>query len=234
MINVIENCKNILNKIEIIRKNSLFKQEKINCVCISKKQSFSDVQTLVSANLFQKIMLGENYVQECQNKLVNLIGNFELHLTGPLQSNKIKKAVKLFDVIQTVDSVELANKINKTAKELNKIVKVFFQVNISDDDNKHGFKSNYLLNHWQELANFEQLEIVGLMTITRFYENPEEARPDFIKFRELRDLIVKTYNLKKLSLSMGMSQDYEIAIEEGADYVRIGTAIFGERLDTTN
>ncbi|MCL4135478.1 UNVERIFIED_CONTAM: hypothetical protein GTU68_035798 [Idotea baltica] len=178
-----------------------------------------------------EIIFGENYVKEYADKKAELTGNFKTHLIGPLQSNKVKKAVEIFDCIQSVHSEKVLKLINKEAEKLNKEMDVFLQVNISEDEAKSGFQKEELVEIFNKdfINKLANINIAGLMCITAFYENKEDVRPDFIKMCEIKKELELSNNIK-LELSMGMSADYQIAIEEGASMVRIGSSLFGERL----
>jgi len=202
----------------------------VTMVAVSKKQVPTVVQEYIS--LCQQIgtncILGENYVQEFATKKRELSGIFQSHGIGHLQRNKVKTALELFDVIESVDSMKIALEINKHALACGKVFPVFLEINISDDSAKHGFPAE--VEAFKDLFNAVALRVVGLMTITKFYEDPNQARPDFQKLAMLGSKLRKDLNLPRpLELSMGMSADYVQAIEEGATVVRIGSALFGER-----
>ncbi|MCD4777793.1 MAG: YggS family pyridoxal phosphate-dependent enzyme [Desulfobacterales bacterium] len=177
-------------------------------------------------------ILGENYIQEAGNK-INALSAYPVswHFIGHLQSNKAKYAVKLFDMIHTVDSLKLAKELNKQAKKINKIQKILIQVNISMESTKSGIHEEDAQKLIKEISLFENLSIKGLMTMPPFFNNPEKVRPYFSALWNLRDKIrneeIKNINMQELS--MGMTGDFEVAIKQGATLVRIGTAIFGER-----
>ena len=177
-------------------------------------------------------ILGENYIQEAKDK-INALSSYPVswHFIGHLQSNKAKYAVKLFDMIHTVDSLKLAHELNKQAKKINKIQKILIQVNISMESTKSGVHEEDAQKLIKEISLFENISIKGLMTMPPFFNNPEKVRPYFSDLRNLRDKIrneaIKNVNMRELS--MGMTDDFEVAIKQGATLVRIGTAIFGER-----
>ncbi len=177
-------------------------------------------------------ILGENYIQEARDK-INALSYYPVswHFIGHLQSNKAKYAVKLFDMIHTVDSLKLAHELNKQAKKINKIQKILIQVNISMESTKSGICEDDTQRLIKEINLFENISIKGLMTMPPFFNNPEKVRPYFSALRNLRDKIRNEAikNVKMQELSMGMTGDFKVAIKEGATLVRIGTAIFGER-----
>lgn len=182
------------------------------------------VETLRAAATFGIGTFGENYVQEAKNKkgiLAKLEVNPAWHMIGHLQKNKVVEAIELFDVIETVDSVPLAEAIaRKVAKQP---MPIMLQVNITGETSKFGFVPKEVINVYKTLKNLPQLSITGLMTIAPVVSNPQEARPFFRHLRQLRDELGLT------ELSMGMTDDFEVAIQEGATIVRIGRALFGQR-----
>jgi pyridoxal phosphate enzyme (YggS family) len=170
-------------------------------------------------------------VQEFVAKRPELRGDFTAHCIGRLQSNKVKKALGVFDVVQTVDSLKLGQQLSSEAEKQGKTLDYFLQINISSDGGKSGFLPEAIDGETiKTFLNLTNMRLLGLMTITRFYEEPEDARPDFAALRSLRESLQNQFSeLPPLLLSMGMSADYEIAIEEGANVVRVGSAIFGQR-----
>jgi len=175
--------------------------------------------------------MGENKVQELCGKY-GIIGNrCRWHMIGHLQTNKVKYIIDKVDLIHSLDRIELAREIQKRAEKAGKIVKALVQVNISEEESKSGIPKEMTLPFLRELSGFRNLKIKGLMTIAPYAENPEKVRH---VFRDLRKLLIdmRKENIDNIDmdcLSMGMSNDFEIAIEEGANMVRIGTAIFGPR-----
>jgi pyridoxal phosphate enzyme (YggS family) len=151
-----------------------------------------------------------------------------MHLIGSLQRKKAKYAVQLFDLIHTIDSIELAEEVDRQAGKKEKTQRILVQIKLSEEETKHGVLEKDLMELLDKVSNMNNLKLEGLMTIPLLLEDPELVRPYFRKLREIRDkLSLKGYNLPELS--MGMSNDFEVAIEEGATMVRIGTAIFGGR-----
>lgn len=202
----------------------------VKLVAVSKKQPIELITPLIqyASKAKRTLTLGENYVQEFKKKRGELPQGYECHLIGALQRNKAKDAIKLFSVIESVHSIELAQALHREAKKEGKIQDVFLEVNISDDPGKSGFKPELIEEFFHNTAPaLNNLRIKGLMTITKLYENPEEARDDFKRMKELGASIENAGI--HLELSMGMSSDFEVAIEEGATVVRVGTAIFGAR-----
>ena len=175
--------------------------------------------------------IAESRIQETKEKL-SLFKNrdqIDLHLIGHLQSNKAKKACQLFDVIQTVDSLKLAKRLNTVSKESNQIQNIFLQVNIGNDPNKKGFTTKEIINSAREITSLNNLNLNGIMTILPFGIPENQIRLLYQKTREIRDEIKHSINRFCTFLSMGMSNDFEIAIEEGATHIRIGTSLFGGR-----
>ncbi len=221
----LENVKDRINK-------AAFKcgrdPESIHLVAVSKTISTNRVREAIMAGV---TTLGENYVQEARNKF-NVLGTFPVswHFIGHLQSNKAKYAVRLFDLIHSVDTLKLAYGLNKQASKVNKIQDVLIQINISKEPSKSGSDIQNAANLIKDIVLLENLSVKGLMAMPPFFNNPEKARPYFTALRVLRDQIQKVFPGVVLNeLSMGMTGDFEVAIEEGATLVRIGTAIFGER-----
>ncbi|MCB0332487.1 MAG: YggS family pyridoxal phosphate-dependent enzyme [Bdellovibrionales bacterium] len=203
----------------------------VTLVAVSKRQPTESIQSYIDfcASHSYKATLGENYLQEYEEKQLELSGDFSVHMIGALQRNKAKKAVSLFDVIEGVHSVKLAHELNKEASQVGKLQEVFFQFNISNDTDKSGFAPSDLEHLFlHELDSFESLKITGLMTITELFSEPELARPDFQAMHQIRNKLEDRLG-RELLVSMGMSADFEIAIAEGADIVRVGSALFGER-----
>ena len=202
--------------------------ESIHLVAVTKTIPANRVREAIEVGA---AILGESYVQEARNKF-NVLGNYPVswHFIGHLQSNKAKYAVRLFDLIHSVDTLKLARELNKQANKVNKIQDVLIQINISEEPSKSGSDIENAVNLIKNIVLFENLYIKGLMAMPPFFNDPEKSRPYFIALRNLRDQIQKDFPGVVLDeLSMGMTDDFEVAIEEGATLVRIGTAIFGER-----
>ena len=202
----------------------------IRLVAVTKMVGLPEIIEAVKAGV---LILGENRVQEAKEKISNYklqISNskVEWHLIGSLQKNKTRTAVQLFDLIHSVDSISLAEEINKQAQNTGKKQRVLIQVKLSGEAAKHGVLEKDLTALHAEITKMKNIKLEGLMTIPPYFENPEMSRPYFTRLREIRDKLSSTaYNLPELSI--GMSNDFGVAIEEGATMVRIGTAIFGER-----
>ncbi len=174
-------------------------------------------------------LLGESKLQEAEVKIAELDDSISWHYIGHVQRNKVRKILPLFDVIHAVDSLKLARYTNNVAGELGIKAKVFIQINQGAEESKHGFSEADLRAQLAELMQLENLDIQGLMSIPPASENAEGARAWFRQLRELRDELNQLDGVALPLLSMGMSHDYEIAIEEGSNIVRVGSAIFGSR-----
>lgn len=201
--------------------------EEVTIVAVSKRQPVEKMCELQESLVADGSVpvFGENYVQEFSEKKNFLQEPFKIHLIGALQSNKAKVAVELFDVIEGVHSEKTLQAVNRAAERIEKKQDLFLQVNISDDSEKSGFEASevgMIVDSAREAL--PSVNILGLMTITRSYDNLNDVRLDYRALRELRDSIDPAFGL-----SMGMSQDYGIAVEEGATMIRVGTAIFGAR-----
>lgn len=203
--------------------------ENIRIVGVGKTMPFSKIKQAIDAGI---AIIGENYIQEARRKFDELSSySISWHFIGHLQTNKAKYAVRMFDLIHTVDSLKLAKELNKQAKKIDKIQQILIQVNLSMELAKSGVFEKDAVNLTKDISCLENLKIKGLMTMPPFFNNPDEARPYFAKARNLCNLINKQAmpNVDMNELSMGMSGDFEVAIEEGATLIRIGTAIFGKR-----
>ncbi len=176
-----------------------------------------------------QLLFGENRVQEAKAKIPELPARLRWHLIGHLQSNKIRQALPLFEMFHGVDSVELLEEMQRIAADLGLFPRVLLQVNVAGESSKFGFPPEKLLPEFERIARADRIQIEGLMTIPPLSANPEDSRKYFVLLRELRDRMEKEFRLSLPHLSMGMSGDYRVAVEEGATLVRVGTAIFGER-----
>jgi pyridoxal phosphate enzyme (YggS family) len=201
----------------------------IRLVAVSKTMSADVVREAIEAGVTDT---GENYIQEAKDK-INTLATYPVtwHFIGHLQSNKAKYAVRLFDIIHSVDSLKLARELDKYAGKIDKIQTILIQVNVAKEDSKSGVYVEDTLKLLQDVSRLKNLSVKGLMTMPPFFNAPEKVRPYFAALRNLRDQIQKEAipDISMEELSMGMTGDFEAAIEEGATMVRIGTAIFGER-----
>jgi hypothetical protein len=176
-------------------------------------------------------LIGENYVQEARRKVEVMGKSIEWHLIGHLQTNKAKYAVRLFDLIHSLDRIELARELDRRSRMAGVVTKALVEVNISGEETKRGVALQDALPLIREVSILENLSIQGLMTMPPWFDDPRDARPFFVALRELKEKVAaeKLPRVEMRELSMGMSQDYEVAVEEGATIVRIGRGIFGER-----
>ncbi len=177
-----------------------------------------------------QILFGENKVQEAKAKIPQCPGRLRWHFIGHLQSNKCRDAVELFEMIESVDSLMLAREINRRAEAASRTMPVLLEVNVAGEASKFGYAPEKLVAELKELQALPRLEIQGLMTVPPWAAEPEKAQPHFRRLRELKAEAEQILGAPLPHLSMGMSGDFEIAIEEGATMVRIGTALFGPRV----
>lgn len=221
--------------------------ERIAAACKRAGRDFFDVtlvavtKTVEPARIRQAIeagvrVLGENRIQEAAAKIPELAEltaahQAEWHLIGHLQSNKARRAVELFSTIQSVDSLALATRLNGIASETGKRLPVFLEVNLAGETAKTGIAPEEVLPLCEQASKLAHLELKGLMAVPPFLEEPEQVRPFFRRLRQLRDQVWEAglAGTQFRELSMGMSNDFEVAIEEGATFVRVGTALFGSR-----
>ena len=203
--------------------------DSVRLVAVSKTIAADIVKEAIEAGV---TILGESYVQEARAKFKALVQYpVSWHFIGHLQSNKAKYAVRLFDLIHSVDSLKLARELDQQARKVDKIQQILVQINIGAEDTKSGISTDEASRLVAEISQLKNLAVKGLMTMPPYFYQPEKAQPFFAALREMRDQI-KEQSLPHVSLdelSMGMTGDFEVAIKEGATLVRIGTAIFGER-----
>jgi pyridoxal phosphate enzyme (YggS family) len=189
-------------------------------------------ETIRDATNLGLTFFGENKIQEAKAKIPNCPGKARWHFIGHLQSNKCRDAVELFEMIQGVDSLAIAQEINKRAEQLSKTIPILLEINVAGEGSKFGYKPEQMLAELEALNALPRLEIHGLMAIPPYTPVPEKARPYFQKLRELKQQAEAVLGAPLPQLSMGMSGDFEVAIEEGATIIRVGTALFGERLSS--
>jgi len=202
--------------------------EGIQLVAAAKTRQPEEILAAVEAGI--KIV-GENYIQEAE-RAYEVVGNrAEWHFIGHIQKNKVKKAVRIFDMIETVDSVEIASEIDKRCSQIGKIMLVLIQVNIAREKQKSGVFPEGVEPLVREIATLLNLRVAGFMTMGPDFDNPEDLRPYFVETRKIFEKIKKLNlpNIEMRYLSMGMTNSYKIAIEEGANIVRLGSKIFGKR-----
>ena len=202
----------------------------VQLVAVTKSVAVSQIREALDAGLK---VFGENRVQEAKGKVALLSSpSIQWHLVGTLQTNKSKLAVELFDLIHSLDSVKLAASMDRHGAALRKQVRALIEVNLGGESDKSGLHESELLPLLEACRAYAHLTIEGLMAIPPFHRNPQDVRPYFRRLRLLRDRAADTHpDFRLRHLSMGMSNDFEVAIEEGATLVRIGTAIFGNRVE---
>lgn len=225
MTQIEENVLRVMERIEKAAKTVGRNPEEINLVAVSKTVESARIKEAIEAGVS---ILGENYVQEAQKKIDEIGRTVSWHFVGHLQSNKAKYAIRLFDMIHSLDSISLAEELNRRVEKEGRTMNAMIEVNLSGEATKFGAEEARVFDIAQRVLNLSHLSLVGLMTMPPYFDSPEMSRPYFIQLRELKEKMIKE-GIPLRELSMGMSNDFEIAIEEGATFVRVGTAIFGER-----
>ncbi len=228
-VNIEDRLGNVLEEIRSAAESAGRDPGEIRLVAVSKTHAADKVREAIAAGVK---VLGENKVQEGLSKIGEIGDQAEWHLIGHLQKNKVRKAVRAFDVIETVDSVALAKRIDRIAGEEGiKELRTLIQVDLAGEESKFGIAEDGLDEAAAVLSASDSVLFEGLMAIPPYFENPEDVRPFFRRLREMRDRLQakNLFSRAKGELSMGMSHDFKVAIEEGATLVRIGTAIFGPR-----
>jgi len=223
------NLQNIQNRIKAAALQAGRNPSSITLVAVSKLIAVTALQQAIACG---QTIFGENYIQEAVEKKKNLPKETQLHFIGHLQRNKAKLAAETFDMIETVDSYNLAKTLNGHLLKINKTMEVLIQVNLAREPQKSGIEAEEARQLLIDMRSLPQLKIRGLMTMPPFSENPEDSRPIFRGLRILaEELAVQGLfgEVERPELSMGMSEDFTIAIEEGATIIRVGTAIFGKR-----
>jgi pyridoxal phosphate enzyme (YggS family) len=221
-----ENLERVRSQIADAARKSGRAPEEIELVAISKKQ---DADKIRAAHEAGQILFGESRVQEARAKIPELPSNLRWHFVGHLQKNKIRPALPLFELFHGIDSLDLARDLNRVAEEEGTHPRILLEVNVAGEGSKFGFKPEAVRQEMEQLLSLGRLSIEGLMAIPPLAEEPENSRRYFVDLRELRDQLQQECAVQLPQLSMGMTNDYAVAIEEGATFVRVGTAIFGER-----
>jgi pyridoxal phosphate enzyme (YggS family) len=224
--NVAENLQAVRRDIAESERTSGRSSGSVELVAVSKTHPPEVVRQAFEAG---QLLFGENRIQEAKAKIPELPAKLRWHLIGHLQRNKIRQALPLFEMIHGVDSVELLDELQRIALDLGLFPRVLLQVNVAGESSKFGFGPDRLLSEVERIIRAERVQIEGLMTIPPLDSKPENSRIYFVQLRELRDRLEKEFRFPLPHLSMGMSGDYRVAVEEGATLVRVGTAIFGER-----
>ncbi|MBN2403689.1 MAG: YggS family pyridoxal phosphate-dependent enzyme [Spirochaetes bacterium] len=223
---IFENYREICEDVEHISVSAGRNPGSVKIVAISKTFPVMAVQDAIDNGI---LLFGENKVQEAKQKIALLKGEFAMHLVGHLQSNKAKDAVKIFDLIHSIDKFSTAFKTDEEAKKISKIQKILVQVNTSGEETKSGIAPEETIKICRDILSLKNLEILGLMTIGPLTEDADSIRTSFKMLKNLLKETNAELGLDMKELSMGMSSDYRIAVEEGATMLRIGSAIFGQR-----
>ncbi|MEY2537637.1 MAG: dependent protein [Verrucomicrobiota bacterium] len=226
MESVQENLERVREQIAAAAKKAGRKIDDIELVAISKTHDAERVREAAAAG---QQVFGESRVQEARVKIPETPSNLRWHFVGHLQKNKIRHALPLFELFHGIDSLELAQDINRIADEAGADARILLEVNVAGEGSKFGFKPERVRTEMESLLALPRLSIEGLMTIPPLAREAEQSRKIFVQLRELRDALDQEFGLRLSHLSMGMTNDFPIAVEEGATLVRVGTAIFGER-----
>jgi PLP dependent protein len=225
-VSLTENLEKIQRQIREACKRANRDEHSVLLLAVSKTHPAEAIQAAVNCG---QIFFGESKIQEAKAKIPLCPGRARWHFIGHLQSNKVRDAVELFEMIQSVNSLALAREISKRCGQASKTMPVLIEVNVAGEASKFGYQPQQLLVDLKELNALPGIEIQGLMTIPPYATEPEKSRPHFRRLREFKSRCVEILGAPLPHLSMGMSGDFEIAIEEGATMVRIGTALFGQR-----
>ncbi len=220
--------KQVQERIQISCNRSGRDIHEVTLIAVSKTKPLEALQAAYECGVRD---FGENKVQEILQKAPQMPADTRFHMIGHLQRNKVRQVLPLVTMIHSVDSLRLAEEIHQEAKRINKIVDILLEVNVAGEESKFGFSPEELMNIIQQICNFSHIHICGLMTIAPFVENPEQNRSVFKKLFQLY-VDIKHKNIDNISmsvLSMGMTGDYEVAVEEGSTMIRVGTGIFGAR-----
>lgn len=223
---IAENLASLRNRIAEAAARAGRTPDEITLIAVSKTHGPEAIREAWAAG---QLVFGENRVQEARAKMPLLPERLRWHLIGHLQSNKIRQALPLFERLHGIDTLELARNVNRVAGELGLFPKVFLEVNVAGEGSKFGFQPEGLRACMEELLALDRIAIEGLMTIPPYTPEAEASRPHFASLRQLRDRLSSEFCVNLPELSMGMSGDFEVAVEEGATWVRIGTSLFGER-----
>lgn len=223
-----ENVLQVMSRMEDAAERALRDPADVTLVAVTKTVEPDRIVEAVEAGV---TCIGENRVQEAARKFAAGLPPVTKHLVGHLQTNKVGKALELFDMLQSIDSLRLAAEVSARAEALGPPIEVLVEVNTSGEESKHGFAPDQAAGAVARMADLRGLRVVGLMTVGAFLPDPEDVRPCFRRLRGIRDEIEERVipGVSMRHLSMGMTNDFEIAIEEGATLVRIGRAVFGDR-----
>jgi len=228
MTRIAENIARVRERMEEAGRRAGRNPEKVRLVAVSKTVDPERIRQAIEAGVDS---LGENYVQEGQKKIEALGHDVSWHFIGHLQTNKAKAAVRFFDFVHSVDSLKLAEELSRSALQQGKVLPILLQINLGREESKFGTTETEVFHLLEQMSLLRGILVKGLMTMPPFSENPEESRPYFRALRKVAESVAgeKIPGILLEELSMGMSNDFEVAIEEGATLVRVGTAIFGPR-----
>lgn len=226
MISIAENLARVRERITQAAAKASRSEGDVELVAITKTHPAQKVREAIEAG---HTLFGESRVQEARAKIPELPSSLRWHLVGHLQKNKVRHALPLFELFHGVDSLALAQEMNRIATEEGMHPRVLLEANVAQEGSKFGFKAETLRGEMETLLALPRLSIEGLMCIPPLADEAEASRKYFVQLRELRDSLEKEFHVKLPQLSMGMTNDFPIAVEEGATLVRVGTAIFGER-----
>lgn len=222
-----ENIDRLRSEIEKIRsKRIYFPDRPVTLVAATKYVDAKVIAQLIDWGIRD---IGENRLQDAQKKFLELsdkLTGVRKHFIGHLQTNKVRKVLSLFDVIQSLDSEKLARVIDEEARRIGRVVPCLVEVKVSPEATKFGVEPESLSEFWQRLQSFKNIQLAGIMTMAPPVKNPEDSRPFFRRARECLEKIIQEFGLENPELSMGMSNDFPVAVEEGATMVRIGSALY--------
>jgi PLP dependent protein len=226
MTSIAENLERVHGQITQAAAKAGRSEDEIELIAITKTHPAERIREAVQAG---QTLFGESRVQEARAKIPELPSNLRWHFVGHLQKNKIRHALPLFELFHSIDSLGLAREMDRIAAEVGGYPRVLLEVNVAEEGSKFGFKDETLRAEIEALVDLPRLSIEGLMCIPPLADEAEASRKFFVQLRELRNSLEKEFDLRLPQLSMGMTQDFWIAVEEGATLVRVGTAIFGQR-----
>ncbi len=221
-----ENLENVRQRMVVACERCGRSVDSVNLLPVGKKHGPEAIREAAEAGV---TVIGENRIQEARQKIGMCPSSLDWHLIGHLQSNKARLAVGLFSMIHSIDSLRLLEIVDDACKNIGKVIPVCLQVNVSGEASKSGLKPEDVLAVLEGAGSLFNVDVVGLMTIPPFTEDVEDARPHFVALRELRDELRDATGFDLPELSMGMSRDFEVAIEEGATWIRLGSILFGKR-----
>ncbi len=229
MVDVAANYRMLLQRIGVAAAKAGRNPQEVKLLGAAKSQHVELVRAALNAGVK---LIGENYVQETADKKIKLSELAEWHMIGHLQRNKAKTAVEIFDVIESMDNIALARELDKQGSRRKKTVRVLIEVNLAGEQSKYGVAKGKVEDLVRAVGELPSIRLEGLMAVPPFHEDPEDVRPYFRALRQLRERLtdLRIANVDLTELSMGMSHDYTVAVEEGATIVRVGTALFGPRI----